>query len=122
MDCLNDTANDVQILCQNGIIDRWLGSNEDVADLFTKIGKEVTGEQRKKSKETRQTIRTKWNGCHISNLLIQVSRKPRVLSETALLVRNLEIFLTPRQVAKPVPPMQTLKHLYTMARPRGKAQ
>lgn len=41
MDCLIDTAKDAQILSQNGIIDRWLDSNEDVANLFNKLGREV---------------------------------------------------------------------------------
>lgn len=42
MDCLINTAKDVEILCGKGIIDNWLNSNGDVADLFNKIKTNAT--------------------------------------------------------------------------------
>ncbi|XXG72843.1 hypothetical protein AAC387_Pa07g1852 [Persea americana] len=41
MDCLVDNAKDVQILCENGIINRWLSSDQEVAALFNKMGREI---------------------------------------------------------------------------------
>lgn len=41
MDCLINSPKDVQILCQNGIIDRWSGCIKDVATLFNKMGREI---------------------------------------------------------------------------------
>lgn len=41
MDCLIDSAEDVGILCDNGIIDNWLSSNKEVANMFNKILKDV---------------------------------------------------------------------------------
>eukprot|EP00268_Persea_americana_P001594 TRINITY_DN10485_c0_g1_i4.p1 TRINITY_DN10485_c0_g1~~TRINITY_DN10485_c0_g1_i4.p1 ORF type:complete len:270 (+),score=23.06 TRINITY_DN10485_c0_g1_i4:144-953(+) len=41
MDCLIDNAKDVQILCENGIINRWLSSDKEVAALFNKLGREI---------------------------------------------------------------------------------
>ncbi|XP_058114775.1 UPF0481 protein At3g47200-like [Magnolia sinica] len=41
MDCLINSATDVGILCHNGIIKNWLGSDEEVADLFNKLGRDV---------------------------------------------------------------------------------
>ncbi|XP_058114860.1 UPF0481 protein At3g47200-like [Magnolia sinica] len=42
MDCLINSTEDVGILCHNGILANWLGGHEEVADLFNKLGREVT--------------------------------------------------------------------------------
>ncbi|KAK9682660.1 hypothetical protein RND81_10G087600 [Saponaria officinalis] len=41
MDSLINTPKDVEILSQRGIIENWLGNNEEVANLFSKIFKQT---------------------------------------------------------------------------------
>ncbi|KAI8003415.1 UPF0481 protein [Camellia lanceoleosa] len=43
MDCLIDSPKDVEILSRRGIIDNWLGNNEVVSTIFSKISDAVTG-------------------------------------------------------------------------------
>ncbi|WMV23151.1 hypothetical protein MTR67_016536 [Solanum verrucosum] len=42
MDHLIDSDKDVNLLCQKGIIENWIGEDKRVASLFNKIGKGVT--------------------------------------------------------------------------------
>ncbi|KAH0692315.1 hypothetical protein KY285_019412 [Solanum tuberosum] len=42
MDHLIDSEKDVNLLCQKGIIENWIGEDKEVASLFNKIGKGVT--------------------------------------------------------------------------------
>ncbi|KAH0692318.1 hypothetical protein KY285_019415 [Solanum tuberosum] len=42
MDHLIDSDKDVNLLCQKGIIENWIGEDKEVASLFNKIGKGVT--------------------------------------------------------------------------------
>ncbi|KAL6012663.1 hypothetical protein ACLOJK_003152 [Asimina triloba] len=42
MHCLINTAEDVSILCRKGAIDNWLGSDQEVADLFGQLGRDIT--------------------------------------------------------------------------------
>ncbi|KAG8658472.1 hypothetical protein MANES_03G150600v8 [Manihot esculenta] len=41
MDCLIDSAKDVELLCCQGIIDNWKGDDESIAILFNKLGEHV---------------------------------------------------------------------------------
>lgn len=41
LDCLINTPKDVAILVQSGVIENWLGNNEEVANLFSKIFKQI---------------------------------------------------------------------------------
>ncbi|GLT79163.1 hypothetical protein SLA2020_506600 [Shorea laevis] len=41
MDCLINTANDVELLCGRGVLDNWLGDNEAVATMFNRLGDSV---------------------------------------------------------------------------------
>eukprot|EP00268_Persea_americana_P019597 TRINITY_DN20074_c0_g1_i1.p1 TRINITY_DN20074_c0_g1~~TRINITY_DN20074_c0_g1_i1.p1 ORF type:complete len:476 (+),score=70.71 TRINITY_DN20074_c0_g1_i1:208-1635(+) len=42
MDCLINNSKDVEILCREGIIVNWLGSDEELAAAYNKMGTEVT--------------------------------------------------------------------------------
>ncbi|XP_049354543.1 putative UPF0481 protein At3g02645 [Solanum verrucosum] len=42
MDHLINSEKDVNLLCQKGIIENWIGEEKEVASLFNKIGKGVT--------------------------------------------------------------------------------
>ncbi|XP_049392345.1 putative UPF0481 protein At3g02645 [Solanum stenotomum] len=42
MDHLINSEKDVNLLCQKGIIENWIGEDKEVASLFNKIGKGVT--------------------------------------------------------------------------------
>lgn len=41
MDCLINNIKDVEILCREGIIANWLGSDEDLAAAYNKMGREL---------------------------------------------------------------------------------
>ncbi|KAM7461046.1 hypothetical protein LguiA_029167 [Lonicera macranthoides] len=41
LDCLINSPNDVRVLCRNGIIDNWLGEDEEVSSMFNKLTKSV---------------------------------------------------------------------------------
>lgn len=39
IDCLINSPNDVRVLCRRGIIDNWLGDEEEVSSMFNKLTK-----------------------------------------------------------------------------------
>ncbi|KAJ4718668.1 hypothetical protein OWV82_010318 [Melia azedarach] len=41
LNSLIKTSTDVHMLCENGIIDNWLGSEEDVSNFFKNLGRDV---------------------------------------------------------------------------------
>ncbi|KAM7465064.1 hypothetical protein LguiB_012626 [Lonicera macranthoides] len=41
LDCLINSPNDVRVLCRNGIIDNWLGDEEEVSSMLNKLTKSV---------------------------------------------------------------------------------
>ncbi|KAM7465054.1 hypothetical protein LguiB_012616 [Lonicera macranthoides] len=41
VDCLINSPNDVSVLCRNGIIDNWLGDDDEVSSIFNKLNKSV---------------------------------------------------------------------------------